>query len=130
MNHCTLITRNEVRLIPKLASNHEEADTKLVALFHKARLSSGQSVLVRYSSGDIDILVLFMLHQRKGIHILIDNCTGKTRKILDISSFGLNLTERQALVGLYAFSGNDYVSSFFRKEKQFFWKKLKKRRIC
>ena len=101
MNHCTLITRNEVRLIPKLASNHEEADTKLVALFHKARLSSDQSVLVRYSSGDIDILVLFMLHQHKGIHILIDNCTGKTRKILDISSFGLNLTERQALVGLY-----------------------------
>ena len=75
VNHCTLITRNEVRVVPELASDHEEADTKLVALFHNADLSSGQSAMIRSSSGDIDILVLFLLHQRD-VRILIDNGTG------------------------------------------------------
>ena len=126
VNHCTLITRNEVHVVPELASDHEEADTKLVALFHNTDLSSGQSTMIRSSSGDIDILVLLLLHQCEGIRILIDNGTGKSRKIIDISSSGLNLTEREALLGLHTFSGNDYVSSFFRKGKQVFWKKLKK----
>ena len=112
VNHCTLISGNEVRLIPEFVSDHEEADTKLVALVHYAVLSSGQSVMVRSPSGDIDILILFSLHQREGIHILIDNGNGKSRKILDINSSGLSLTERQALAGIHSFSGNDYVSSF------------------
>ena len=41
-----------------------------------------------------------------------------------MSSSGLSVSYRQALSGIHAFSGNDYVSSFFRKGKQLFWKKL------
>ena len=43
LNHCTLITSNEVRLVPELSSDQEEADTKLVALVHNADLWSIQS---------------------------------------------------------------------------------------
>ena len=69
IDHCILI--NEVRLVPELASDHEEADTKLVAFVHNADLCSGQSAMVRSSSSEIDILVLFLLHQ-PGVRILID----------------------------------------------------------
>ena len=56
---------------------------------------------------------------------LIDNGTGKSCKVIDVSSTGLSLMERHALASMHEFSGNDYVSRFFRKGKQFFWKKLK-----
>ena len=35
-------------------------------------------------------------------------------------------TENRALAGMHAFSGNDYVSSFFRKGKTQIWKKILK----
>ena len=31
-----------------------------------------------------------------------------------------------SLIGLHAFTGNDYASSFFRKEKNGFWKLIQK----
>ena len=104
VNHCTLMTRNELGVAPEFALDHEEADTKLVALIHNADLSSAHSAMVD----------MFLFHQCEDIRILIDYCTGKSRKLLDISLSGLRLTQRQALVGLHAFSGNDYVSSFCR----------------
>ena len=41
--------------------------------------------MVRSSSGDIDILVLFILHQFEGKNVFIDNGVGKNRKIIYIS---------------------------------------------
>ena len=64
------------------------------------------------------------MHPCDDVCFLIDNGTGKSRKV-DISSTGLSLTECHALASIHAFSGNDYLSSFFRKEKQCFWKKVK-----
>ena len=37
-HHCLLITTTEVRIIPELASDHEEADTKLLALVKSTQL--------------------------------------------------------------------------------------------
>ena len=58
--------------------------------------------------------------------MLIDNGTGNSRKITDMSSTNLKQLQRQALTGVHAFSGNDYVSRFFRKGKKTFWDVLTK----
>ena len=39
--------------------------------------SNGNNIMVRSPSGDIDILVLFILHQFGGKTVLIDNGVGK-----------------------------------------------------
>ena len=108
-----MITRTEVRSVAELASDHKEADTKLVALVHNADILSGQCAMVRFSSEDADILGLFLFQQRDDIRMVIDNGTGKSRKFLDMNSSGISFTEKQAVSGIHAFSGNDYVSSFF-----------------
>ena len=105
-----------------MASDHEEADTKLVAM-SLSNYVTAENLMIRSPSGDIDILALFVLHQR--FRTFIDNGTGKNRKILDISSTGLGELERSALIGLHAYSGNDYVSSFFKQGKQKMWNKVK-----
>ena len=50
------------RIIPEKANDHEEADTKLIALVESSDVEHGRSVMVRSLSGDIDIIVLFLLH--------------------------------------------------------------------
>ena len=77
--------------------------------------------MVRSPSGDIDILVLFILHQFDEKKVFIDNDFGKNRKIIDMSTSTLPLQQIQALAGMHAFFGNDYVSSFFGKGKQRIW---------
>ena len=59
------------------------------------------------------------------LHIMIDNGTGKGRKCLDLRLFGLTDIQRTALLGMHAFSGNDYVSSMLQKGKQLCWKHIK-----
>ncbi len=59
------------------------------------------------------------------LQIMIDNGTGKSRKYLDLRQCGLTDIQRSALLGMHAFSGNDYVSSMLRKGKQLGWKHIK-----
>ena len=123
-DYCRMISVVDNHIIDDLASDHEEADTKLVALVKASDLPSSHSVMVRSPSGDIAILALFLLHD--GIRVLIDNDTGNARKIIDIHSARLSIEQRRALAGMHAFSGNDYVSSFFRKGKTQVWKEILK----
>ena len=68
---------------------------------------------------DIDIPVILVGSFGQSEHqILIDNGTGKNRKIIRIDSSTLTNKEQKALVGFHAFTGNDYVSSFMRKSKK------------
>ena len=46
--------------------------------------------------------------------------TGKSRKVVDITSSTLPDVQKEALIGVHAFSGNDYISSFCRKGKMGF----------
>ena len=63
-SHCSRITCKAVNFYNGFASDHEEADMKLVALVNSYDLLANENcVMVRYPSGDIDILVLFLLHQ-------------------------------------------------------------------
>ena len=121
------MTEDKVAIGERLKSNHEEADTKLIALVKAANLARGDSVMVRSSSGDIDVLALFVAHDFAGVQVLIDNGTGLNRKIVNVTSSTLDIEKKRALIGLRAFSGNDYVSSFFRKGKIAFWRQMIKK---
>ena len=111
---------DQVTVLPNLNSDHEEADTKLVALVCAANVPSEESIMVRSPSGDIDILTLFVAHDFRDTKVFIDNGTGKNRKIVEVTSSQLSAEEKKAPIGVHAFSGNDYVSSFFRKGKSAF----------
>ena len=67
----------------------------------------------------VDDLVLLLALDRdrdiNGIHV--DSGTGNARKILDRTSTTLLPELRKALLGLHAFSGNDYISAISKKEK-------------
>ena len=118
---CAKITSTNVNIVESLRCTHEEADTKLVALVKNADVPDDQMVMVRSPSGDIDILYLF-LSQNFNFNIYIDNGTGANRKMLDLYSTSLSAVQRKAVLGVHALTGNDYVSSFFRKGKKACWK--------
>ena len=82
--------------------------------------------MVRSPSGDIDILVLFVLHCFGSNVLFIDNSHGNSIKIFDFKPPTLSILQRRALSGVHAFSKNDYISSFFGKGKHIFWKTVTK----
>ena len=99
-----------------VTSGHEEANTKLVSLVGAADIENGKTVMIRSPSVDIDIITL-LIHEFDGITILIDNGAGKSRKIMDMSTFLFCQQKCDVLAAVYAFSGNG-VSSFFREGKK------------
>lgn len=44
-----------------------------------------------------------------------------------MTSSSLEIEKKKALLGLHALSGNDFVSSLFRKGKQAFWRTMSKK---
>ena len=125
---CNRITSTTVSLVESLCSNQEEADTKLL-LHTKHVLDNDDSklVLVTSPSGDVDIQVLFIstfLVESEQKRIYIDFGSGKSRKILHLSSVGTSDDLKSALTGFHAFTGNDCLSCIFRKSKKLCWKAL------
>ena len=45
--------------------------------------------------------------------------TGKHKKVMDLSSCSLSKDQEKALLGMHAFTGNDYVSSFLQKGNKY-----------
>ena len=88
-------------VLPNLNSDHEEADTKLVALVCAANVPSEESIMVRSPSGDIDILTLFVVHDFRDTRVFIDNGSGKNRKIIEVTSSQLSAEEKKALIGVH-----------------------------
>ena len=125
---CTMITQNGSTNISDLETDHEEADTKIAYLIqHAVRDNEGQRMVctVRSSSGDIDIPVILLgMDTNDNVDIFIDNGSGKNRKILDLQACQLSSLQKKALVGLHAFTGNDYIACFLRKGKQLCWKRM------
>ena len=61
VNDCLKITQHEVFIVTEKSSDHEKADTKLVALIEAANIENDKTVIIRSPSGDI--IVLFILHE-------------------------------------------------------------------
>ena len=109
-----------------LQSNQEEADTKV--LLHTLRIlqESRLFVLLCSPSGDTDItvLALALIAEENRSRVYYDYGNGKNRMGTWLSDVNLQENYRSSLIGFHAFTGNDYVSSFFRKGKQWCWKKM------
>ena len=127
---CNRITSTTVSLVESLCSNQEEADTKLLLhTKHVLDIDDSKLVLVRSPSGDVDMQVSFIstfLVESEQKRIYIDFGSGKSRKILHLSSVDMSDDLKSALTGFHAFTGNDYLSCIFRKSKKLCWKALVK----
>ena len=77
--HCRKISADGAQYCDTFFSDHEEVDTKLVAVVKGYECSNKQKLLVRSPSGDIDIIVLFMLHC-SGSNIFLDTGHSNARK--------------------------------------------------
>jgi hypothetical protein len=96
---CKKINHDDVATLPELTSDREDADKKLVAFVRASQLPSSSIAMIRSPSGDIDKITLFIGHDFLDTQILIDNGSGKNRKIIDVTSTGLSLCHRRALLG-------------------------------
>ena len=120
---CEKITDESVTVYDDLISNQEEADTKVVLHTLEALRTTNGNVCIRSPSGDTDILVIAIGIISEKPRVLIDS-DGDQRRIIWLDSIELNEKQKKALIGFHAFSGNDYISAFFRKGKQICWKKI------
>ena len=82
---CKKTNQDKAIALPELTSDHEEADTKLVAFLRASQLPPGSTAMIRSPSGDIDIITLFVCQDFSDRQILIDNGTGKNRKIINVT---------------------------------------------
>ena len=83
-------------------------------------------MVLRSPSGDADILVLAVALLDSN-RVYLDYGRGKLRRGFWLNSITMDDQLKRALVGFHAFTGNDYVSSFFKKGKQMCWKAMKKK---
>eukprot|EP00112_Aurelia_sp_Birch-Aquarium-sp1_P025967 Seg893.4 transcript_id=Seg893.4/GoldUCD/mRNA.D3Y31 product="hypothetical protein" protein_id=Seg893.4/GoldUCD/D3Y31 len=119
-NRCTQITCNHSISAPELDTNHEETDTKVYYLLDHAsqgNTTQKSTCLLRSSSGDTDFPIILLANEQRNLIIFIVNGTGKSRRLLDLSACDLSNQQKQTLLGVHSFTGNDYVSSFLRKGK-------------
>ena len=80
--------------------------------------------MVRSPPGNIVVITLFVYYAMNcDSGTFINNGTGPKRKIVDINSCNLPAEQRSAIIGLYCFSGQNYLSSFFRKGRTTYWNK-------
>ena len=74
---------------------------------------------------DINVPATALLQNYKS-RLFIEYGSGSNKKGCWLKDFALNEANGSALLGLHAFTGNDFVPSFFRKGKLKCWKILQK----
>ena len=84
---------------------------------HDAIQSTNGSVLIRSPSGDTDIFVIAVALISSSPRLCLDYGVGKNRKTINLKKIPLSQQIKSSLIGFHSFTGNDYVSSFFRKGK-------------
>ena len=127
-NICYKISKECITEIQELSSNQEEVDTKLL-LHAKHALRDNNLVIIRSPSGDVDINILFLaMFQTNDNKIWLDYNTGDHRRVLPLNAIDMDSDKKSALIGFHALTGNDYVSSFFKRSKEICWKIVEKHR--
>ena len=105
---------------PELLSNHDEGNTKVILHAYRILIEDADAVVtIRSPSGDTDILVLMIgiLYSFRDRVILDDFHGTKGRKSYRLGDIELDDEIVESLIGFHAFTGNDFVSSFFKKGK-------------
>ena len=125
---CMKISSNGIAEIPSLVTEHLEADTKICYLTYHALGENGGHptvCVVRSSSRDTDTPMILLANELEHLKILLDLGCGKSRQFLDVSQCQQTKIQKMALLGLHAFSGNYYNSSFSRIGKKKWWTLIK-----
>ena len=105
-----------VAIDSNLKSNQEGAGTKVILHFLDALKEPETTVVLGSHSGDTNIMVLAVaLIKSDCERLYIDYGNEKNRKTICLADILMNENEKDALFGFHAFSGNDYISGFFRK---------------
>ena len=103
-----------------LSGNHEEVDAKIILHCETVpHRNHGENVCLWSPSGDTDIVVLPVeLLQEFNDRVFIVNGSGSNTEHYKLSYFEIDFKNTSALLGLHAFTGKNYVSSFFWKGKE------------
>ena len=116
---------SQVTTVDELSSNQEEADTKVILHSVHAISTTEGSIVLRSSSCDIDIIIIAISLIDASKRVLVDYGKGKIRKGVWLNAIDLDDNIRASLIGFHAFTGNDYISSFFKLGKQGCFKVMK-----
>ena len=117
---CLIVSANSLEEVPVLNSNQEEADTKVILhSVHYLNSNPNKYIIIRSPSGDTDILVLCLSIVEQKERAFLDQGTGKSRKLFLLSQF--NIDHPKSLIGFHCFTGNDFISSFFKRGKTKCW---------
>lgn len=106
---------------PTLRSNHEEADTRMMA--HCATLESPATVVLRTTDSDVLAIAIGNFHQLKdGIQLYMEAgvIADNSLRYIDINKIGKHLGPQlsKAIPGFHAFTGCDQNPAFSRRGKK------------
>ena len=117
--NCERVTINEEMKVPLLASNQPEADTRVILHTKHAVENTDTPVFLLSPSGDTGIVVLAIsLLTNVSDRVYLIDGSGQHRKIVKLKSLVQNRDFHEWLIGFHAFTGNDFVSSFFNHGKK------------
>jgi hypothetical protein len=105
-SHCMKIWKDGFSIVDQLEIDHMEADTMISYLSSFTNQSTGLCSVIRSTSGDVDIPVILLGTIERGVTVILDNGTGNTRKYFSVHDSALSNSQRKALVGFHAFTGN------------------------
>ena len=103
-----------------LSSKQEEADTKIILhCINDLHRNHGETVFLWSPSGNTDLVVLAagLLQGLVNDQVFMANGSSSNEQHYKLSEFEIDNESVSTVLGLHAFTGNDYESSFFRKGK-------------
>ena len=105
--------------VHELYGNHLEADIRVMFHVNHADKNSNGNIIVRGNDTDIAIILTCNGNLLTSSHLWYDFGTdyNNSCEYLDVTKFSKSLTYAQVLPSIYAFTGNDYSPSFYRKGK-------------
>ena len=128
-NICTRVTDLTATEEETLTSDQQEADTKLILYcLHALSKDENKKVIVRSPSADIDVFVILLAKVESQHRVFLDFGVGMHRKGMYLHDIEMGTDQKKCLVGFHAFTGNDYISSFFQKGKGQCWRVVEKNR--
>ena len=122
---CFKITLTGVYALDELLSNQEEADAKVTLYSYSIlkNINPERYVIIRSHSDDIDInIIATSLLFTYSANVYIDYGNSNSRKGIYLSELNITNSEKELFLGMHAFSGNDFMSSFFHKSQVQCWK--------
>lgn len=116
---CVHLTSESADDCPRLMSNHEEADARLLLHANDAASNGFSAVTVKSPDTDVAILMCAFSHHIPSTLLLLTG-TGNRRRVINMSAAGevLGGAVCEALIGMHAFTGCDTTSCFAHRGKR------------